>query len=287
MACAVLLSGCDKLGLGDKNPAAPSGPPSTGTPIVYSAVGASDVFGFGSSSPCLPFEDCPNGTGYVAVAARTLRSQGFTVTLRNLGLPTAVISRTFQNLGQQYGRTIAGNYIEGEMPFVLTNSTLVTIFAGPNDVNTITAALGGGAGGSSPAAYIDAQVRQFGTDFATLLSGIRGSAPSARIIVLNVPNMAGLPSLTGASLAQRQAAQRISVSMTTTVVNPLVGQGVVVVDLMCDSRTYIASNYFSDGLHPNDSGYQYMASEMTRAITSSSYPAPQSTCGSMTIVPNP
>jgi lysophospholipase L1-like esterase len=85
-------------------------------------------------------------------------------------------------------------------------------------------------------------------------------------------------------VAQRQAAQRLAVGMTRTVVNPLTAQNVVIIDLMCDSRTYLASNYSSDGLHPNDSGYAFIASEVVRAVTSS-YPVPQSSCSAMTIVP--
>jgi lysophospholipase L1-like esterase len=276
------------LGLGgEKSPTAPSGPPATGSTIVYTAIGASDANGVGSSVVCLPFTDCPDGMGYVQVAVRALKAQGFTVTLRNLGIPTAVISGAFQSLGRQYGRVIEGNFIDQEMPFVLTNSTVVTIFAGANEVNTITAALGGGAGGSNPLGYIESRVQAFGADYATLLSGIRSRAGATRIVALNVPNMAGLPFLAGASLAQRQAAQRAAVLMTTTVVNPLVSQGVVVVDAMCDARSYQTANYFSDGLHPNDNGYAFLAAEVVRTITSSAYPAPQSACGSMTIVPNP
>ena len=285
---AVLSISCDKLGLGgDKSPTAPSTPPSAGSAIVYTAIGASDANGVGSSLPCLPLTDCPDGMGYVPVGVRSLKAQGFTVTVRNLGIPTAVIGRDFQSLGQQYGRVIEANFIEQEMPFVLSNSTVVTIFAGVNEVNTITAALGAGAGGSSPTAYIDAQVRAFAADYSTLVAGIRTRAASARIVVLNVPNPAGLPYLAGASLAQRQAAQRAAVAMSTTVVNPMVGQGLVIVDALCDARSYQASNYSSDGLHPNDAGYAFIASEFVRAITSSAYPAPQSSCAAMTIVPNP
>jgi lysophospholipase L1-like esterase len=120
-----------------------------------------------------------------------------------------------------------------------------------------------------------------------LLSGLRSRSGSARIVVLNVPNVAGLPYLTSASLSQRQAAQRAAVAMTRNVVNPLASQGVLVVDAMCDSRSYLASNYYSDGLHPNDSGYAYLASEVVRALTSTGYPAPQSSCPAMTVVPNP
>jgi lysophospholipase L1-like esterase len=196
-----------------------------------------------------------------------------------------VIGRDFQALGQQYNRVIAGNFLDQEMPFVQPAATLVTIFAGVNEVNTVTAALGGGAGGADPNGYMDAQVRAFVADYSTLITGLKARAPSARIIALNVPNAAGLPYLAGTSLAQRQAAQRIAVGMTRTAVNVLTAQNVTVVDLMCDARSYVASNYSGDGLHPNDAGYAFIAAEVIRAITSASYPAPQSSCTGMTIVP--
>ena len=274
------------MGLGGAtSPTAPTAPVA-GSTIVYTAVGASDANGVGSSVECLPLIDCPNGMGYVPVTVRALTTQGFKVTNRNLGIPTAVIGRDFQALGQQYGRTILGNFIDSEMSFVLSNSTVITIFAGVNEISTITAALGGGAAGTGdPNAYIDAQVKAFGADYATLVAGIRATAGSPRLVILNVPNAAGLPFLTGVSLAQRQAAQRVAVGMSTTVVNPLVSSSVTVVDLMCDARSYVASNYSSDGLHPNDSGYAFISSEVVKAITASSYPAPQSSCSGMTIVP--
>jgi lysophospholipase L1-like esterase len=282
-ALTILTVACGKIS--SNSPTAPTGPPAPRSTIVYTAVGASDATGHGATVECFPFADCTNGTGYVPVTARQLRAEGFTVDLRNLGIPTAVIGRDFETLGQQYDRTIVGNFIDQEMPFVLQNSTVVTIFAGGNDVNTITAALRGGAGGGDQAAFIDAQVRAFGADYGTLLSGIRSRAPSARIIVLNLPNLGSLPYLAGASAQQRQAAQRASVGMTTSVINPLTAQNVTVIDMMCDSRTYQRSNYFSDGFHPNDAGYAFMAGEVVRAITTSSYPAPRASCSQMSAVP--
>ena len=281
-----VATGCNKLGLGGgSSPTAPSGPPAAGATICYTAVGASDANGVGSSVECLFLTDCPNGMGYVPVSVRQLKAQGFTVNNLNLGIPTAVIGRDFQSLGQQYNRVIVGNFIDQEMPFVQTNATVVTTFAGINEVNVITAALGAGAGGSDPNGYIDAKVKAFGADYTTLLSGIRARAGSPRIVILNVPNAAGLPFLAGSTLAQRQAAQRAAVGMTTTVVNPLVSSSVSVVDLMCDARSYVASNYSSDGLHPNDAGYAFIAAEVVRAITTGSYPSPHSSCAGMTIVP--
>jgi lysophospholipase L1-like esterase len=219
------------------------------------------------------------------VAARQLRAQGYTVTLKNLGIPTAVISRAFQNLAEQYGHFAAGNFIEGELPFVPQDATLVTIFAGGNDVNVIAAALGGGAGAGDRAGYIDQQVRAFGDSYRALVSGIRGSAQSARLVVLNLPNLAGLPFLARAPLSQRQAAQRASVAMTTTVINPLRAPDLVVIDLMCDARLYQQSIYSSDGFHPNDAGYAILAGEVVKAATSTSYPAPSGGCAQTTLVP--
>jgi lysophospholipase L1-like esterase len=285
-AAVALATGCDKLGLGGgSSPTAPSGPPAAGSTIFYTAVGASDANGVGSSAECLFLTDCPNGMGYVPVTVRALKGQGFAVTNLNLGIPTAVIGRDFQTLGDKYNRLIVGNFIEHEMSFVQPNATVVTIFAGINEINTITSALGGGEGGSDPNGFIDAQVRAFAGDYTTLLAGIRARAGAPRIVILNVPNAAGLPFLAGASLAQRQAAQRAAVGMTKTAVNPLASSPVTVVDLMCDARSYVASNYAADGLHPNDAGYAFISGEVVKAITGSSYPGPQSSCTGMTIVP--
>ena len=278
VAAILATAACSQEGNG--SPTGPSGPPPTSTPIVYFAVGASDVLGIGASRPCFIFEDC-NGTGYVWVAARQLQARGYTVNVNSLGLPAAVISRQFEELGIQNGRTIGGNLIDRQMPFVRQTATLVTIFTGANDVNTILAALGNGAGGSDPAAYIDQKVAAFASDYATLLDGIRSRAQSARIIVMNLPNLAALPYLAGASLSQKQAAQRAAVRMTTTAINSL--QGVTVIDLMCDARLYQPSSFSSDGFHPNDTGYAVLGDEVVRALTSSSYPAPRSSCPQMTL----
>jgi lysophospholipase L1-like esterase len=271
------------IACGGGGPTQPSGPPAAGSTIIWAAIGASDVTGVGSSVPCL-LQDCANGMGYIAVTARQLRARSFTLDLLNLGIPTAVIGRDFETLGQQYNRLIAGNFIEQEMPFVQRNATLVSIFAGLNEINTITAAVGAGAGGGDPNGYIDTQVRAFGADFATLLRGVADRAGNPRLVILNIPNPAGMPYLVSASLAQRQAAQRAAVGMTRAVVNPLAGSNTVVVDLMCDARSYQPGTYSSDGLHPNDAGYAFIASEVLRAITGN-YPAPQGSCSFMSIVP--
>ena len=86
-----------------------------------------------------------------------------------------------------------------------------------------------------------------------------------------MPNVAALPYFAGGALDQRQAQQRLSVGFTISAVNVLTSQGVTVVDLMCDARSYLPSNYSSD-FHPNDSGYAFISAEIVNAITSALVP---------------
>lgn len=280
---AVATAACSKFS-DNQSPSGPSGPPAPGASIIYTAVGASDAAGVGSSVVCVPFTDCPDGMGYVPVTVRALKARSYTVKLLNLGIPTAVLGRGVQTLGAQYGRTILGNFIDNEVPFVQTDSNVTTVFGGVNDVITLVSALGQGAAGGNAQAYIDTQVRAFTSDYSALIAGVRARAPGTRIVALNVPNVAALPYFVNAPLDQRQAQQRLSVGFTTAAVNVLTSQGVTVVDLMCDARSYLPSNYSAD-FHPNDAGYAYISSEVVNAITSASYPAPRSSCPAMSVVP--
>lgn len=269
---------------GKNDPTGPSPIPTPSSTIEYTALGASDVIGFGGSVVCGPWEDCPNGRGYVQVAGRELRSRGFTATVHPLGVPGAVLSRRILNLGAQYGRTdLLATILDQEAPFILERSTLITIFAGGNDVRVITTALGGGAGGVDRTGYINSQVLAFGQEFSTLMRGVRERVPSARIIVLNLPNMGAMPFLAQAPRDHRLAAQALSAGMTTTVFNPLTSSGVLVIDLMCDTRAYQAVTYSSDGFHPSDQGYAWIAAEVV-AATMTAYKAPVASCPQMTVV---
>jgi lysophospholipase L1-like esterase len=280
-----LISGaCSKLGLGD-SPTSPSGPPKAGSTINYSAIGASDVTGVGSSQPCL--FPCSNGMGYVFVTERALRSQGYTVNLTPLGVPTATISRDFALLGDAYGHEIFRDVnLVDEASFVTKDATLVTVFAGGNDVEVVMSALGGGAGGATlmtQTAFIDKEIAAFASDYATLLAAARGRAPKARVVVMNLPNFAGIPLHAGDPLLNRQALQRLSVGMTKEI-NKLTSDGVIVIDLMCDPRFYQPANFSSDGFHPNDAGYAIMSGLIVQAATSSSTAAPLASCAQMTMV---
>jgi lysophospholipase L1-like esterase len=237
------------------------------------------VVGWGSSKVCAPFEDC-DGNGYAWVAARQLRSQGLTVEVSQLGIPGAVLSQNVINLASQWGiGGIPGDIASREAPFVRRDSTVVTVFAGGNDVNVISGALANDAGAADTNAFIDQQVSSFAADFQAMIATIRGRVPNAQIIVLNLPNMARVPYRANSQPLLRSWVQRASVGITTQAINPT--PNVRVVDLMCDSRLYEPSSFSGDGFHPNDAGYAIMGQEIAKAITAASWPAPQGSCGFM------
>ncbi len=274
---------------GGNSPTSPSaaapGPPAPGASISYTAIGASDAVGGGASVPCPPYTACTGGTGYVPDIVRQLQPGRPGVTLMNLGLPGAVIGPDIQATAAAAGRQILVNFIDQEMPFVPRDSTVVTIFAGANDVNAIADAASHGSGGQDQVAFVDTQIRAFANDYQTLVRGVRSRAPNAWIVVANLPNLAGLPYTSGYSTADKQLMQKISVGFTTLAINPLAAQGIPVVDLMCNPRSYDPGIYSSDGFHPNDSGHAYIATEFVKAITNSGYAAPIGSCGPMTLVP--
>ena len=261
-------------------PDSPTGPSANTGPISYTAIGASDGIGFGSSSPCLPFVECPDGLGYVQILRRDLVATGRTVTHRNLSLPGAVLSRAIEDLARDIGRPIsdlAGNFIERQAPFVPTDSTHITIFAGGNDANVIAQAARAGRGGSDVNGYVDAQVRQWGTDLRDLISRIRSRAPNSRIVALNMINLAASPYLSGNTSAERSLMQRVAVGISDQV-NALTSQNVLVVDLMCDARLYQSQNYASDGFHPGDGGYRIFAELALPALRDGVSTAPNANC---------
>jgi lysophospholipase L1-like esterase len=274
-----LAAGCSS---GD-SPTSPSG---SGQPPFYAAIGASDGIGFGSSSPCVPFAECPNGTGYVQILLRTLREAG-SVGHRNLSLPGAVLSRAIEDLAREIGRPIdslAGNFIDRQAPFVPNETTQVTIFAGGNDANVIAQAARSGRGGSDVNGFVDAQVRQWGVDLEDLVARIRSRAPNARIVALNLPNLAASPYMSGNTTAEKSLMQRVAVGLSDRV-NALTARNVLVVDLMCDARLYQGQNYASDGFHPGDGGYRVFVELTLPALRDGASAPPNTNCPQRRVFP--
>ena len=276
---------CSKSG---DTPTSPTPAPSEG-PIFYTAIGASDGIGFGSSSVCIPFSDCPDGAGYVQILRRRLRdnSPGRAVEHANRSIPGAVLSRAIEDLAREIGTPIsdlAGNFIERQAPFVPTATTHVTIFAGGNDANVIGRAALAGRGGNDPSGYIDAQVRQWGVDLVDLIARIRSRAPNARIVALNMINLAGAPYVASRPTSERAIMQRIAVGISDQV-NALTSRNVLVVDLMCNPRLYQPQNYASDGFHPADGGYVAFADATYPALRDGVNNPPNTGCAQRRIIP--
>ncbi|MBI2187844.1 MAG: SGNH/GDSL hydrolase family protein [Acidobacteria bacterium] len=278
----IVIAGCELLDK-TKSPTAPSTitPPAADAPISYTALGASDANGVGASVSCAPFLACDNGTGYVPTLARQLRGSR-EVTLMNLGIPAAVLSPAIETLARQHGREVTGNFVEREMPFVPRDSTLVTISGGANDVNAVGDAMLDGAAGTDITGFIDAQARAFGADYDRLVRGVRSRAPSAFIIILNVPNLAAFPYAARYPLEHRRVLQTIAVAFSREA-NRQAGSGIVVLDLMCDPMMYSPGSLASDGFHPNDTGYAHIATRLAAIVNGASSSAATS-CGPMTAV---
>jgi lysophospholipase L1-like esterase len=251
--------------------------------VYYTAIGASDANGAGSSVPCLPFTPCEDGTSYVAVLARQMRATR-QVTLMNLALPTSVLSPQIETLARQHGRPVeGGNFVDRQMPFVPRETTLVTIFGGGNDANAVGDAIEQGTAGSDITGYIAQQARAFGADFDRLVAGVRDRAPGAFVIVVNVPNLGLIPYSQRYPLTHRRVLQQISVAFAREA-NRQAGAGVAVLDAMCDPAFYTPSHFSSDGFHPNDAGYAHLASRLA-TIVGGATSAPAASCGQMTAVP--
>jgi lysophospholipase L1-like esterase len=288
IALSLAGAGCDyvkdKLSPTSPTSPAPNGPPAAGVAISYSAIGASDALGIGGSVSCPIFVSCENGTGYVQVLTREMRTQSHEVALINLGIPAAVLSPTIYQLARSKGRDVPANFIDHELSFLAPGSTLVTVFGGANDGNALGYALQQGAAGTTDLnTYIDSQIAAFGADYDRLIAGIKSRADKAFITVINVPNLAALPYAAGYPLQERQALQRIAVGFNRHA-NRQAGNGVVVLDVMCDANAYSSSRISSDGFHPNDAGYAYMAQRLL-AIVNGAASTPAASCSQMTVVP--
>ena len=225
--------------------------------------------------------DCPGGKGYVPETARQLAVGTTTVTLVDLGITGATIGRDMQDLGNLYGFNVPGNMIQNELPVAPSNSTVFSVYGGLNDTLVIANAIDNGAAGSDPTGYINAKIQAVRDDYANLIQGLRLRAPLAEIVVINLPNVARLPFASSYPPADQTYFRQISVGIDMQVINPLASQGIPVVDLLCNAQSYQASNYYLDGLHPNDPGYSVIAAQLKAAISSSNYPPPLQDCSYM------
>ncbi len=271
------------LGVACNTSDSPSSPTPTNE-VRYGVIGASDAIGFGSSAPCGLFEDCA-GNGYAPIVKRRFQADGATVQLANRGIPGGVLSLAILGLAQETGRTdIRGTLIDQSAPFIPSNSTHISIFAGGNDANVIGQAVRAGRGGANVAGFVDQHVNQFGVDMVDLIGRLRLRSPNARIVAFNLPNLAAAPYVSSATVLEKSILQRIVVGMTDRI-NALSAQGVTVVDLMCEPRSYNPANISADGFHPSDAGYLLMADLLYSALRSGTAAPPPASCPQRTLLP--
>jgi lysophospholipase L1-like esterase len=268
-------------GGGDDSPTSPTPNPVSGA--SYTALGASDATGYGSSVECFPFSPCSNGTGYVQLLQRRLE-QGGPVAYQNVGVPGSVLSPAIEDLSRRVGRGVSNNLLTNQTPFVRASDTVVTVFAGGNDGNIIAEAVKAQLAGDDPRAFIDQQVGKWGDDYGALVRAVRQKAPGARVVVLNLPNLAAMPYVARFTTFEKSILQRVAVGLSERV-NALAASNVHVVDLLCDARVIEPASFSPDGFHPSDRGYALMAELAYPAMVNATHPAPASDCGLKRIFP--
>jgi lysophospholipase L1-like esterase len=188
-------------------------------------------------------------------------------------------------LGRDIGRNdIPGTFLDQIAPFIPPSSTVITIFAGGNDTNVIAQNIRAGRAGGDIRGFIDAQVRQWGSDFEELVRRLRARAPSARIIAINLPNLGAAPYLSGNTTQERSIVQAIAVGLSDRI-NATTSQNVIVVDLLCDGRVYEPGSFSSDGFHPNDRGYSVIADLTYPPLATGAASAPSATCAQRRLLP--
>ena len=197
-------------------------PKATGHVYAYTAIGASDAVGFGSSAPCptssvvigpdteqMPNPvNCPGGAGYVPVASQLLAVAPNSVVLTDLGISGAVAGATERTLGNTWepflfgcsssgpNVCIPGDFIDDELPIIPANQEVVTVFAGGNDTNAILAHVAIACASCTPdqvKTMVMDDIMSFGADFQTLLLSIHAARPLAHIYAANLPNFALIP----------------------------------------------------------------------------------------------
>jgi lysophospholipase L1-like esterase len=251
--------------------------------------------------------NCPIGTGYVPDISRLLVSGNkSTVSLTDLGISGAVIGPDIRAIGNTYEPLISsctpsgpdvcvpGDFLSDELPLLPSPINTVTIFAGGNDTDAIFAGAAVIAGGGNdPTPFIDASIGDFAVDYENLVGAVHQAFPFAHIYIANLPNFGLIPR--GVCLGASQPGplcptpgnnpegqallDGISTAIDANVINVFAQNGIPVIDLECDGQSYNPANFFTDGFHPNDSGYALFASKFTQAIKNFGAPPPAGSCG--------
>ena len=135
-----------------------------------------------------------------------------------------------------------------ELPVALdSHPDLVTIWLGVNDIVDKVPA------------------NSYANDLNTLLARLRANSPHARIAIANMPDLALLPAF---AQADQQVLTRQIQAYNTIIASAAQQHQAILIDLTTQNYNLQAHPEYisSDGLHPNDIGYQQLAKLFYQAL---------------------
>lgn len=245
--------------------AAPSASPSpspTTTPVIQSGIYAA----FGGS-------DIADPTSWIySVATDANTRYGINLQVANLGIGGAVVGpaiRAFAPIN------FPADVLDDEIPNLPPTAKYVSLFAVVNDVDAAIL-----FGNADQTTFLTTYVTGLQID----IGFIQGRVPGVRLVVVNSPNVGGMPFAQQFPLATRQRLQAMSNALDDQVINPLATlQNIPVVDLRCIPAAYDPTNFNPDGIHPNANGKAVLADLVTKALFTN-IPPPPSSCSYTSLV---
>jgi lysophospholipase L1-like esterase len=295
-------------------PASPTASPApTAAPLAalrYVAFGDSTTRGVGSTlangddGECAPANtdsalpspaNCPSGMGFAPLFARQLTNGTPNSAFVDLGVPGATLDGTDENYANQswgpYTSGVHADLLDTELAAVnLQNADVVTVYIGKNDVNVlyeaVTNAQANVYNAPDQPSRIQAAISDFGTRYQAAVKKIRSlMRPDARLIVFNLMNVGRQPGtvIDAQPTVDKTVLQALSVGITLNYINPLVAPGntsgvYAVIDMLCAMPSnYDASEYSSDGVHPNDDGYAKLEAAVYSVVANGPQ-APANSC---------
>jgi len=267
------LAGC-----GGASSAVPGGPNPSPSPsmspqaVHYVALGDGRAVGTTAAVPCtvpagsilISPPNCPGGTGYVPKLAALLGPSG-TANLIDLGINNSMLG---PDLDPITGATL--DIVTNELPSVPSNATVVTLFAGINEIDGIAANAGVIAqSGSDPTSYINTQIGKVEADYLNIISQVKAKAPGAKIVAVNLPNRR-FSRLQDPPQVQAYEGM-ISLALDIFIDGLHAPPAVRVADVLCNAQFYSNPGKFMK----TDADHTLLANVLAATINTSAPPPPQ------------
>jgi lysophospholipase L1-like esterase len=233
-------------------------------PLILVTLGDSITAGYQASEPCIPWPKpspslvppfCDSGTSFVADLAHELAARnGSAISVLNLGISGGQVSTV----------------IAKEIALVPKEATIITIYIGTNNIRDLADAVLSGGNQTSLLSNLK-------SSFETMLTDVRARAPSARIVLVNLPNQRYIAGPAAAASPHFRAYNNLSQAYDR-MVNAYYPR-YPVVDLACDPRSYLPQNisHAPSSPHPNTLGHAVLAQDILAILRNPSSP-PKSSC---------